>query len=146
MIAEQSKTAEYSTIGRGIAAALGRAWRFDPSDLTHIQGPRGRALRLQWEGWNNRGRVEVSGEYPPCPPEVGCSSSYVNKHGGDEWPSGTFAMSRGAEMIGRDVANRILPGYARLYPIIEGRIAAAMAEHRACVGPYRDNISREERS
>lgn len=127
-------TKDYRGMSAAIAAALGPAWSVKTTDHPHrieLAGPRGRGMELHWEGWNQEGRVRVAGTYPAPMPGVDRPAGWKGQE--LDWPEATFAIDRSPEAIARDIERRILPGYAKAFPIIEQRVQAASAEHLECV-------------
>lgn len=130
-----------------IAAALGPAWtprpytpkdgnEYEPDPREHwtdIDGPRGTGLRLHWDGWNQKGRVSISGEYPTVPGLPTGHSGRGHKRNDEDWPTITAAVDRGPEAIAAEVRRRVLPGYAPLFGIIRGRLEECAAEHQAAL-------------
>lgn len=125
---------DYRGMSAAIAAALGPAWSAKATDHPNrieLSGPRGRGMELHWEGWNQEGRVRVTGTYPAPLPGVDRPSGYKGQ--ALEWPEASFSIERSPDAIARDIERRILPAYAKAFLIIEERVRTAAHEHAECV-------------
>ena len=101
---------EHFDFALDVVAALG--WAMSPqkhgSGNPHLVGPNGATIALSFNGWNNEGRVRVSGTWPEADKINGGTERFYPYQ---EAHKITCAISRGPAAVAKDINRRLLPDF-----------------------------------
>lgn len=128
------RTQRLSALGRQIAIELRkleglRPWTFvEPTENTYsvyLRNAGDARIYIEFDGYNEPKRLTISGWL-----HIGKNRSYVDVYENGERvfvPSITVALSRGCEVIAKEIARRFLPEYLRIFALAQQKVAKEIA-------------------